>query len=173
MAEQPPTNVTVREDRGVYTVAARFVVDEPAAVAMAVLTDYEQIPRFMPAVRASIVRERAVGKTVVEQEAVSSVMMFSKRVHLILEIQEQPGAVIFRDRCGRSFVRYEGAWHLSNQDGQTAITYELIAEPSFDVPGFMLKRLFRRDSAQMIERLKQEIARRALSSDGLTLRSPQ
>ena len=103
----------------------------------------------------------ATGWAVVEQEAVSGVMMFSKRVHLVLEIEEQPDALIFRDRCGRSFVRYEGAWRLSRQDGQTAITYELTAEPSFDVPGFMLKRLLRRDSAQMIERLQREIGARS------------
>jgi ribosome-associated toxin RatA of RatAB toxin-antitoxin module len=173
VAEQSPGAVTVREEQGVYTVVARFVVDQPPAVALAVLTDYEQIPRFMPDVRTSIVRERAIGSAVVEQEAVSSVMMFSKRVHLVLEIEEQPDALIFRDRCGRSFVRYEGTWRLSNQDGHTAITYELIAEPSFDVPGFMLKRLFRRDSAQMIERLRREIAARSTHPEGLTSQSPK
>jgi uncharacterized membrane protein len=173
MAEQSPAALTVREEQGVYTVVARFVVDEPAAVALAVLTDYEQIPRFMPDVRSSIVRERAIGSAVVEQEAVSSVMMFSKRVHLVLQIEEQPDALIFRDRCGRSFVRYEGTWRLSNQDGHTAITYELIAEPSFDVPGFMLKRLFRRDSAQKIERLRREIAARSTHPEGLTSQSPK
>ena len=167
LAQQSPAVVTVREEQGVYTVVARFVVDQPPAVALAVLTDYEQIPRFMPDVRTSIVRERAIGSAVVEQEAVSSVMMFSKRVHLVLEIEEHPDALIFRDRCGRSFVRYEGTWQLTNQDGQTAITYQLIADPSFDVPGFMLKRLFRRDSAQMIERLVQEISARSRSSEGV------
>jgi len=170
MAGETPPDVTVRAEQGVYSVVARFVVDQPAAVALAVLTDYEQIPRFMPDVRTSIVRERAVNRSVVEQEAVSGVMMFSKRVHLVLEIEEHPDAVIFRDRCGRSFVRYEGAWRLSDQDGRTAITYELIVEPSFDVPGFMLSRLFRRDSSQMIERLKQEIATRALYPGSLTQR---
>ena len=173
IAQQSPATVTVREEHGVYTVVARFVVDQPAAVVLAVLTDYEQIPRFMPDVRTSIVRERAIGSAVVEQEAVSNVMMFSKRVHLVLEIEEQPDALIFRDRCGRSFVRYEGTWRVTNQDGQTAMTYKLIADPSFDVPGFMLKRLFRRDSAQMIERLRQEIAARSTHPEGLTSQNPK
>ncbi len=100
----------------------------------------------------------------VEQEAVSAFMMFSKRVHLVLDIEEQTDALIFRDRCARSFVRYEGAWRLSHDDGQTAITYELTAEPSFEVPGWMLKRLMRRDAGQMIERLRREIAARADST---------
>jgi len=159
-AQPPPATVTVVEQRGVYTVVARFVVDQPPSVALAVLSDYEQIPRFMPGVRTSIVRERTARWAMVEQEAVSSVMMFSKRVHLVLEIDESPDTLIFRDRCGRSFVRYEGAWRVSAQDGRTALTYELTAEPSFDVPGFLLKRLLRRDSREMIERLQREIAMR-------------
>jgi carbon monoxide dehydrogenase subunit G len=153
--------LTVREERGVYTVAARFVVDQPPAVVLAVLSDYEQIPRFMPRVRTSVVLERTAGRAVVEQDAVSGVMLFTKRVHLVLEIEEQPGALLFRDRCGRSFARYEGAWRVSLADGRTVITYELTADPSFGVPRFMLERLLRRDSAEMIERLQREIAARA------------
>lgn len=162
-AGQSPSSLTVHEDRGVYTVSARFVTDQPAAVVLNVLTDYEEIPRFLPDVRTSIVRERATGWAVVEQEAMSGLMMFSKRVHLVLEIQEQPDALIFRDRCGRSFARYEGAWRLSQESGQTVIAYELTARPSFDVPGWMLKRVVRRDSTQLIERLQREIAARAES----------
>lgn len=160
LAEQPTRAVTVSEDRGVFTVVARFVVDQPASVVLSVLTDYEQIPRFMPDVRKSVVLEREIGSAVVEQEAVSRVMLFSKRVHLVLEIDEQPEAVTFRDRCKTSFARYEGAWRLAQQDGRTEITYELTAEPSFDVPGFMLKRLLRRDSSEMVDRLRQEIESR-------------
>ena len=159
-AVEPSANVTVREEGGVYMVAARFLVDQPPATALAVLTDYEQIPRFMPDVRTSVVRERGSGWVVVEQEAESRLLMFSKRVHLVLEIEEQTDALVFRDRCAVSFVRYEGAWRVSLQNGQTAITYELTAEPSFEVPAFMLKRLFHRDAAQMVDRLRREIAAR-------------
>ena len=160
-AEQTPGNLTVREEKGVYTVVARFLVDQPASVALTVLTDYEQIPRFMTDVRTSIVRSRGTGWAVVEQEAESRLMMFSKRIHLVLLIEEQPDALIFRDRCGQTFVRYEGAWRLSSEDGHTVITYELTAEPSFDVPGVILKRVLRRDSGRMIVSLQREIAARA------------
>ena len=152
--------LTVHEAHGVYTVSARFVVDQPAAVVLSVLTDYGEIPRFLPDVRTSVVRQRGAGWAVVEQEAGSGLMMFSKRVHLVLDIQEQADAVLFRDRCGRSFARYEGAWRLSQQGAQTVIDYELTAQPRFEVPGWMLKRVVRRDSAEMIGRLQREIATR-------------
>ena len=161
VAEQSRANVTVREEKGIYTVVARFLVDQAPSVALTVLTDYEQIPRFMPDVRTSLVRARGTGWTVVEQEAESRLMMFSKRIHLVLLIEEQPDALIFRDRCGQTFVRYEGAWRLSSENGHTVITYELTAEPSFDVPRVILTRLLRRDSGRMIVSLQREIAARA------------
>ncbi len=153
--------VTVREERGVYSVAARFQVPQSPALALAVLTDYEQIPRFMPGVETSIVLERASGLVIVEQEAVSHLMMFSKRVHLVLEITESADTLRFRDRSGRSFARYEGSWELCEENGHTMILYALTAAPSFDVPQFLLKRLLRRDAGQMIEGLRREIAERS------------
>jgi carbon monoxide dehydrogenase subunit G len=160
LAPEAP-GVTVHEDRGVYAVTARFEVPAPMPVALSVLTDYEQIPRFMPGIRSSVVQERASGRAVVEQEAVSKFMMFSKRVHLVLEIAEGHETVSFRDRCRKSFIRYEGEWRLTPTEGGTELTYTLTAQPSFDVPGFILKRLLERDAKDMIEQLRREVARRA------------
>lgn len=153
--------VSVREQRGVYLVTARFQVPQAQALALAVLTDYEQIPQFMPGVETSVVLARTTGRAVIEQEAVSRVMMFSKRVHLVLEITESSDTLFFRDRSGRSFARYEGTWRLCEQNGGTDIRYDLTAQPSFDVPEFLLKRLLRRDAAGMIEGLRREIAARS------------
>jgi hypothetical protein len=107
-----------------------------------------------------VVHERTLNGAVVEQEAVSRLMMFSKRVHLMLEIVEGSGTLRFRDRCGRSFARYEGQWRADARNGGTVITYELTAQPSFDVPEFILKRLLKRDSAEMVQQLQREIAAR-------------
>ena len=169
--------VTVREAAGVYHVATAFTSPQPAALAHAVLTDYEQIPRFMPDVRTSRILERTEGRVVVEQEGISRFMLFSKRVHLVLEITEGPDSVRFRDRCGRSFSHYEGQWRVVARDGGTDIVYELRADPSFSVPETILKRLLRRDSGRMIESLREEMAagrharnRRDAGSRSLNLR---
>jgi hypothetical protein len=115
----------------------------------------------MPEVLTSNVLERTDDGVVVEQEAIARFMMFSKRVHLVLELREDRGTIRFRDRCGKSFARYEGIWTIVERDGSTHITYELSAKPSFDIPEFLLKRLLKRDANQMIERLKAEIGARA------------
>lgn len=153
--------VSVREDRGVYTVAARFEIPQSAAQALAVLSDYERIPRFMPEIRTSVVLSRTAGRILVEQEAISRFMMFSKKVHLLLEVTQDDSSLRFVDRCGKSFTTYHGAWRATSSGGGTAVTYELTAKPAFDVPEFILKRLLKRDSVQMIDRLQREIAARA------------
>ena len=151
----------VREERGVYIVTAEFSAPGPASTAIAALTDYENIPRFMPAVKTSRIVERGDGYFLVEQEAQASFMMFSKRIHLALDVREEPGIIRFTDRCGKSFARYDGTWTVSEAEGRTSIVYRLTAKPSFEVPGFLLKRLLKRDAAQMIGNLQAEIAARA------------
>lgn len=159
--EQANPAVIVGEDRGVYQVEARFAVPQPASIVFTVLTDYEQIPRFMPDVRRSTLLEQSNGRAVVEQEANPRFMIFSRRVHLVLEVVEKPTAIQFRDRCGKSFSQYEGSWEIGPEEKGATIIYRLTAKPSFDVPEFLLKRLLRRDARQMIERLKSEIAARS------------
>jgi len=158
--ESKPT-VAVAEQDGVYSVTARFEVPHSPSAVMSVLTDYEQIPRFMPHISASVVLERSAGHAVVRQEAVARVMLFSKRIRLVLDVGEEQGALRFHDVCGGSFARYEGTWRLIDQNGRTEIRYELTAQPSFAVPEFLLKRLLRHDSIETLESLRREIAARA------------
>jgi hypothetical protein len=153
--------VSVRNERGVYRVHATFTTPQPAAVGRAVLTDYEQIPRFLPDVRTSRVLERGADHAVVEQEAVARLLFFSKRIRLVLDVREAPATIAFLDRSGESFIRYEGQWTFRDEGGRAIFGYELIAQPRFDVPDFILARLLKRDAERMIERLKAEIAARA------------
>ena len=143
-----------------YLVRARFDVPETAARARVVLTDYEQIPRFMPDVKTSVVVERTTTRLLVEQEAVSKFGLFSKTVHLRLEVTEDGNTIRFIDRCGKSFKHYGGSWTLRPHSSGTTLTYELSAQPDFGVPAFIIKRLLKRDAGEMIARLRGEIAAR-------------
>lgn len=157
----PAPEIAVTEAAGIYRVTAAFTVVAPPDTVAAVLTDYERIPEFMPDVKTSQVLERNDSGLVVEQEAAAKFLMFNKRIHLVLEVSEDRHTITFRDRCGKSFAQYEGAWRLSGSGAATTVVYELAAKPSFDVPAFVLKRLLKRDAAAMIERLQAEIVSRA------------
>lgn len=163
LAQDKP-EIAVIEAAGICRVSAAFTVPASPRIVTAVLTDYERIPEFMPDVKTSQVLERSASGLVVEQEAAAKFMMFSKRIHLVLEVSEDGGSIRFRDRCGKSFAQYEGTWRLSGTEDATTVSYELTARPLFDVPGFVLKRLLKRDAALMIERLTAEITARAKAS---------
>jgi carbon monoxide dehydrogenase subunit G len=154
------SRVDVTESGGVYHVTAAFAVSASPQAVMAVLTDYERIPTYVPDMEISRVIERTSGGAVVEQQAVSRFMLFSKRVHLLLEVREDDGLLRFRDRCGKSFAEYGGSWTVSQQDSLTVVDYRLDAKPMFEVPAFVLKRLLKRDAALLIDRIKTEIAAR-------------
>ena len=160
LAQRKP-EIAVTEAAGVYRVTAVFTVPASAITVASVLTDYERIPEFMPDVKTSQVLERSDAGLVVAQEAAAKFLMFNKRIHLVLDVSEDRGTIRFRDRCGKSFARYEGAWRLSGGGETTTVAYELSAKPSFDVPAFVLRRLLKRDAAGMIERLHNEIVARA------------
>lgn len=152
--------MTVTEVNGTFNVTAAFAVSESPQTVIAVLTDYERIPKFMPDMQVSRVIERTASGVVVEQQAVSRFMLFSKTVHLLLDVQELGLAIRFRDRGGKSFASYHGGWTISQHDSLTVVDYQLTAKPSFEVPAFVLKRLLRRDSTLLIDRIKAEIVSR-------------
>jgi ribosome-associated toxin RatA of RatAB toxin-antitoxin module len=159
-AQEAPV-VSVSERDGRYAVAARFTLSESPAAVREVLTDYDNIPRFMLEVRRSVVVERQDQRVRVEQEAVSKYMMFSRTVHLLLDIEEIDNVITFRDQFNRSFHHYDGSWTLRASEAGTVIEYQLSARPAFLVPGFVLRRLLNRDALVMIERLRHEIRGRA------------
>lgn len=160
-ADAPEPSIAVGEKDGIYAVDARFSVEAGAEAVRAVITDYANIPRFMPDVRTSRVLDREERLVRVEQFATARYMMFSRDIHLVLIVEEGPEVIRFGDTAGTSFRRYEGAWTITAEDGRTAVRYELTARPAFGVPGFLLRRLLDRDARLMIERLRTEIAARA------------
>jgi ribosome-associated toxin RatA of RatAB toxin-antitoxin module len=160
LAADDAEDVRVQEEKGTYHVTAAFEVKQSLAAAYAVLTDYEQVPRFMPDVRTSIVRERTPERILLEQEAVAKLMFFSKKVQLLLEVQETPDTITFKDTAGKSFAKYEGTWTLTARDDRTDIRYALTAKPTFSVPKFILTKLLKRDAGRMIDGLRAEMAKR-------------
>jgi carbon monoxide dehydrogenase subunit G len=155
----PVADVTVHETNGTYVVTAQFEVAATPATALHVLSDYDRIPEFAPGVQRSVVKERQGSRVVVEQEAVSRVLMFSKRVHLLLAIEQDATSIAFRDTCGRSFRSYSGSWRVGPSGEGATVVYTLSATPAFDVPRFLLVRLLKKESAEMIANLQREIER--------------
>lgn len=159
-AAQSAPLVSVRSVDGVYLVDARFEIAAPPETVRDMLTDYAGIPRFMPDVRRSVVIRRDGARVLVEQEARSKVLFFSKTVHLLLDVHEGADVLTFRDTCGKSFSEYAGAWTLVADGEGTSVTYRLTAKPAFAVPPFIIKRLLDTNARDTIAALRAESALR-------------
>ena len=73
---------------GVYVVEGAFDVTAPRSMAWDVLTDYDGIDNFVSSMQRSVVRERHPDHVIVEQDGVGKLFVFSKRIHVVLEVRE-------------------------------------------------------------------------------------
>ncbi|HTM02085.1 MAG TPA: SRPBCC family protein [Vicinamibacterales bacterium] len=147
--------IHVRKDEDGYVVMAQFEVAARPEVVLRVLGDYEQIPHLLPRVTRSVVTARDGSHVVVEQTVAARVLMFSKELHLVLDVREDTDTIAFHDTCHQSFKNYTGWWAVRPSATGSTVVYELSATPAFDVPSMVLARLLRRDSTEMIEALRR------------------
>lgn len=148
-------------ERSVYEVEGAFEAPVPHAAAWEVLTDYENIARFVPAVKRSWVAERNEGGVLVGQDIAGGWMFFSRRIVLRLNVRETPAdEIAFEETSGKDFVSYAGSWRLEAGPDATRVVYRLRAEPRFHVPGFVLKAVLRSGAQDLLRGIRAEMVRR-------------
>jgi carbon monoxide dehydrogenase subunit G len=155
-------DVTIRDDeRGMYRVEGAFVVDAPRTVVWEVLTDYEGIDEFVSSILRSEVTERRPDGLLLQQEAVGKLFLFSKSIHLLLEVREEPEHTIaFRDVSGRSFESYSGEWRIEDAGDAVRVSYALSAKPAFRQPPFVARRTMRDSVQRLLDEVRLEIESR-------------
>jgi len=156
--------VTVQVNRGAagLEVDARCVIRAPIAIVWDVLTDYENIDDFVSSMRESRVAGRGDHHVLVEQVAVGRLFLFKRRMRATLFVEETPRSRIrFDDVLGRDFESYHGEWRIHEREGGVEILYRVAARPSFSVPDFIARGLFKRTAGELLSQVKAEMERRA------------
>jgi carbon monoxide dehydrogenase subunit G len=152
--------VSVLGGEGAYRVEGSFRVETPLPVAWAVLTDYDHLSSFVSSMRSSMSYRDESGRRLVVQKAVGRAGPFSRTLHVILEVTEQPpGQIAFRDVCGGSFVSYEGAWTIDDSGGGVLVTYVLDARPRSSPP-FFARSILASNARGLLEEVRREMQRR-------------
>ncbi len=152
----PLTRVSTRFGR--LDVQTEITTRHTCQDAWQVITDYDNLARYMPNLTS-----RTVGRTgtglLVQQHARSSllpVVGFALTLEFVWETAER---LRFR-RVGGSLRRFDGSWHVTPVAGGTRIFYEVQVEHSFPLPGAMLGAAVRRDVDQIMPAIVQELGRR-------------
>ena len=158
-AENPTdVQITVHDD-GLYELSGSFQSNAPLQTIWSVLTDYERIDHFVSFVQSSSIKDKTDGTIILEQESKGQFWFFSKTVHVLLKIQEDPlKSIKFEDLSQNDFHVYKGSWTLEpDKNSRVVVRYKLKAIKNFFAPSFIARTVFRENVRSYLLELREEI----------------
>jgi hypothetical protein len=158
-AETP--DVSIDADQGSCRVRGGFLVSAPAELAWDVLADYDHIGTYVHSIRESRLERQPDGRSFLRQVTVASAFLFSRRVEVLLALEEsRPERIAFRDVLGKDFRSYEGEWRVTAVDGGARVDYALAAEPRGAMARTFCRGAMRNGARELLEQVRQEMLRR-------------
>ena len=147
-------------------VRARAVVSSPVALIWQVLTDYERLPRFIPGIAKSAVRERQGNRVLLEQSGEARLLLFSFPIEVTLEVIERPAQWISSRAVSGNVRRMIGRYELNADAGRPGVLlrYYGLIEPDFDLPQFIAAAALRIMAEEQFVAMVAEIERRAAAA---------
>ena len=174
-ASAHPGRFDVSRDAGGYRVEASADLQATPALVWATLTDYEKLPQFVPGIRSVRVLEaHADGDMqhlLVEQTGELRFLFFSRRVAVLLDVQQQPRVRVRARALPRprgpsgeeSLQEFEGTYTLAAIPGGVRLDYRAHFDPGFSLPPILGPLAVRRTMQAQFEAMLAEIDRRRLA----------
>lgn len=128
----------------------------------AVLTDYDNLSRFIPNLTSSRLLWRRGSLVGLEQVGSQRFCGLSFHAEVEIELEEDcaAGELRFRMRRG-DFRRFEGSWSLRDDGQSTSLVYELTVQGKPGMPIGLIEQRLREDLATNLRGVQQEAERRA------------
>ena len=150
-----------RLPQGMRRLAAEVKSPLPVQLLWDVLTDYENLSRFIPNLSTSELIQRK-GQTVRLQQVGSQQLLglrFSAQVQLELTEFRQDGLLQFRMVKG-DFRRFEGSWQIRRRPDGSSLLYELTVQGCLGMPIGLIEERLRDDLSSNLNAVVQEAQRR-------------
>lgn len=159
-------DVAVDVDRSAtsFRVQAAATVAAPPALVWEVLTDYANLPRFIPGLASSVVHLRAGNRVLLEQQGAAQFLWFSYPIDVRLEVMESPQEWITSRNVGGNLRRMAGRYELRPAPGGTLLRYSGELEPDFELPFIIGTLAVRAMAEKQFAAMVAEIERRAAES---------
>jgi hypothetical protein len=162
-AEMPPLTLSFYHESGRLKVEGSFFTEAEPKVAWQVLAGYDRIPQFVSSMKVSNVQSRSGNDLVLAQEGEGGFLFFTQRIHLLLDVHEQPfRSIVFIDTSHKDFDFYQGSWTLQRTRGNPGleIVYALDAQEHFDAPAFLVGDSIQGSVRDLLESVRREIQKR-------------
>lgn len=158
---EPNLRVNADSDWGVVTIKADMLVPVDAKTAWQVLTDYNNLARFVPEMESSRVISKPGQPMRVEQQGKSGILSFLVPEHIVLQMDEKPVEQIrFRAIAG-SVSSMRGEWRIVGTGSPVRVLYTARIIPLLPLPPLLGTSMIEYDVESKLSAVRHEMARRA------------
>ena len=155
--------VATRHETAV-AIKARATIRAPFALIWQTLTDYENLPAFIPGIKTSRVVERRGNAVIVKQSGHAGFLFFTYTIDVVVESFEHPPSSLTVRVLEGNLKQLDGGYRLEKV-GDKADVFLLqwsgIIEPAISLPFFIAVPLMRSNIADQFTSMVNEIERRA------------
>ena len=144
-----------------FAVQAGATVAAPLSLVWEVLTDYDNLARFIPGIAESVVQQRATNRLLVEQRGEARFLVFSYPIQVRLEVLESPRERIVSRAVAGNLKRMSGRYDLKAENGGIRLRYTGELEPDFRLPPIIGTLAVRNMVEEQFAAMVAEIERRS------------
>ena len=145
---------------GVTGIKSSLYINAPPVTVWKVLTDYNNIKRYIPRMVESDLVESKGDLKVVALTGEFRVFLFKKTIRVSVNMHETFPSRIDYEKISGDFDIYRGSWILQQYSSKgTLLTYESELKPSFIAPDFILQGILKNDLVNGLTALKTEAER--------------
>lgn len=165
-AAQAAEEAQIQVDRvdGGVEIRAEAEIDASPALVWETLTDYEQLPSFIPGMAKSKVIERDGMRLLLDQSGESRFFLISFPISVRLEVIESPPAGISSRAIAGNLRRMSGRYEILSARGndRVLLRYAGVLEPDFDLPPLIgavaLRSMVREQFVAMVSEIRRRAA---------------
>ena len=153
--------IRIARDQDAFKIDASLRVDAHHHIAWQVLTDYNNLARFVPGMQTSQVVSEPGEPLLLKQTGQSGFLLFTLPIEVLVRITETPLEAIRFEAVGGSFKNKQGEWRIERQDDATLLIYRASISPGFWVPPLIGTAVIGQDVRNKLLGVAREMRRRA------------
>jgi len=155
--------ISIERDGNIIRVEAKLQVDAHHHIAWEVLTDYNNLSRFVPGMQVSRIVSSPGETLLLKQIGQSGFLMFTFPVEVVVQITETPLEAIRFLAVSGNLKSQSGEWRIKQQDDRTLVAYQSSIVPGFWVPPMIGTTVIGQDVSNKMVGIAEEMQRRAAS----------
>lgn len=152
--------VQVQRTGEAYRIDVRLSVQSERQVVWGVLTDYENLAKFVPGMRSSRIISNPGEPKLLEQKGESGLMFVKVSTESVSRLKEVPMQSIQFELVSGNLKSMRGEWSVEGHDHATVLAYKAEVVPGFALPPLVGPAVMSQNIKGMVEGVAREIGRR-------------